>query len=408
MEKREIFGIILRVTNTLLLLALFAFPLYPLKVTNVLFILFCIFTLINYARDPFPVGKLFLMNLVFVIPFIPYLIELFLSGFDPVARFEFEKKMLFFIAPFIISIFIRQSKTGTYLPYALYFAVSVTVLSIYTMAVMLIQRIPFSFGAYENGAYIFRSNFERISGLHPTYYSLFAVFSLFSVIAILTSIRRFRYPCIVSGIILFIMLFFIAVKTAIITAFICTFILIFKFVPELPKRVFLIILIPAVFLFMAYRIPSMKNRFDEVRTWIGGSTTTDNTIAQRLDIFNCSVKVFSDNLWIGTGSRNFQQQLNARYVADGHALLKEKNYNPHNQFLSMGIDYGIFALLAFLICLFIIFRRITGEIEGVFFTVAIILFFLSESLLERQMGVYFFGLIGTLFYNISLQEETKN
>jgi len=114
-----------------------------------------------------------------VIPFIPYLVELCVSGFDPVARFEFEKKLLFFTAPFIIALFIKMSGMKGFLVHFTVFTFSVTALFLYTLAVMLFKGIPLTEAAYENGAYILRSNFEVISGLHPTYYSLFAVFSVF-------------------------------------------------------------------------------------------------------------------------------------------------------------------------------------------------------------------------------------
>jgi len=63
-QKNKNSGILLETTMNLTFVALFAFPLYPLKVTNVLFMCFAALTLINYFRRPFPVGKLFLMNLV--------------------------------------------------------------------------------------------------------------------------------------------------------------------------------------------------------------------------------------------------------------------------------------------------------------------------------------------------------
>jgi O-antigen ligase len=202
-------------------------------------------------------------------------------------------------------------------------------------------------------------------------------------------------------------LMFIAVKVAIITTVISFVTLAIRMQIDLHKKIVLSIIIFAVLISVSFRIPSMLNRFNEIRVWASGQTTTDNTISQRLVILNCSLQLFSDNLWTGTGSRNFQKGLNEHYASEGNFLLKDRNYNPHNQFLSEGINYGIFMLLVFVVCLLIIFRNMVHKEEGIYFTIAILLFFLSESLLERQMGVYFFGLIGLLFYNIDDSKDEE-
>jgi O-antigen ligase len=401
LQNNEAKGAFLRVAMRLTFVALFAFPLYPLKVTNVLFMCFSAFTLINYFRKPFPVGRLFLRNLVFVIPFIPYLIEFCISGFDPLARFEFEKKLLFFTAPFIISLYMKISDQRGFLFHSVVYTLSVSALSLYTFSVMLVNRLPFSDAAYENGAYLLRSNFEIISGLHPTYYSIFAVFAGFSLPFIFVVVKRtLRIICVICAIILFFSILFIAVKIAIITAAILMVVMIFKIEPTKSKK-FIESAILLIFLAaLSFSIPSIRNRFGEIREWASGQPTADNTIAQRQKILDCSLQVFSDNLWTGTGNVHFQEKLNEQYVLEGQNLLKERNFNPHNQFLTIGINYGIFMLIAFIICFFIIFRSIASKEEGLFFSIAVFLFFLSESLLERQMGVYFFCLFAILFYNL--------
>ncbi|OPZ98326.1 MAG: hypothetical protein BWY70_01253 [Bacteroidetes bacterium ADurb.Bin408] len=69
----------------------------------------------------------------------------------------------------------------------------------------------------------------------------------------------------------------------------------------------------------------------------------------------------------------------------------------------MGINYGILILITFLLCLFMIFRKIIRLHEGRYFVVIILLFFMTESLLEKQMGVYFFGLLSLLMYNVTTE-----
>jgi len=108
---------------------------------------------------------------------------------------------------------------------------------------------------------------------------------------------------------------------------------------------------------------------------------------------------------MGTGSENFQQKLNDCYTVKGWHEGASQNFNPHNQYLLLGINYGIMELIFFGICLFLIFRNIYTFPEGKYFMVAIIFFFFTESILERQMGVYFFGLISLLLYNVNLESN---
>jgi O-antigen ligase len=155
----------------------------------------------------------------------------------------------------------------------------------------------------------------------------------------------------------------------------------------------------AFFVLISFAVPSLKNRLSEIVSWATGQTVAGNTVLQREMIMKCSFKVFSDNIFLGSGCGTFQQKLNDCYSLEGWPATKDQSFNPHNQFLSIGINYGIITMLVFIVCLFFIFRKIFKIPEGIYFGVAIILYFLSESMLERQMGVYLFGLIALLLYN---------
>ncbi len=393
----------LHLLTTAFFLALFTFPVLPLKVTNILLMSLAAFTLFSFFLKPFPVGKLILRNLVFVIPFLPYLVELCISGFNPAARFEFEKKILFFTAPLIIPLFMKVTGFKNYRLAFLIFSFSVVALTIYTFSLVFIKGIPFADTAYENGAFIFRDSFEKFSGLHPTYFSIFALTSAcFLCFASDSRSTAFRVSCYVLAALLFVAVLLVAVRIAFITAAVFLLVWIIKSKLSLKGKFSMGVSVVAVMLLLSVCLPSLKNRFSE----IGSSATTgsldENTVSQRMMILHCSLQVFSDNIWTGTGSRHFQEKLNDCYNSQGWTMSTQRNFNPHNQFLSEGVNYGIFALLVFLACLFIIFRRVFRMDEGLYFSIAIILFFLSESMLERQMGVYFFGLIAILIYNLQI------
>ncbi len=389
-----------------LFLALFAFPLYPLKVTNVILMLVSALTLIAFIIKPFPIGKIVIRNLVFILPFLPFLVEFCISASNNTARFELEQKLFFFTAPLIIPILLQLTGFRNFRLALLIFAFSVSALIIYSIIALSINGILFSSTAYENGAYLLRLNFEKISGLHPTYYSLFAISSACFFYQASFFVKRLaRSSCFILAIMLFISVLFLAARIAFITGAIFLFLLIIDSKLAWQRKLILAFSAFAFLVIACVVVPSLKNRFSEIVSWKTDQTGNADSFSQRTIILDCSLKVFSENIIWGTGSRNSQQQLNSCYCSKGWTSGGEQCFNSHDQYLSMGIKYGLVMLLVFITCLFIVFRKIFVLPEGKYFGLAIILFFLSESLLERQMGVYFFGLISLLLYNMNYSKN---
>jgi O-antigen ligase len=174
------------------------------------------------------------------------------------------------------------------------------------------------------------------------------------------------------------------------------------------RKLILGIYVLILLVMVSLSLPSLRNRLAEMVSLKTQQNIANNTISQRTTILFCSLQVFSDNIFLGTGSRNFQKKLNDCYASVGFPVTDKQNFNPHNQYLSMSVNYGIFIMLLFIVCLALIFRKIIKIPEGLYFSIAILIFFLSESLLERQMGVYFFGLVGLLLYNLADKQYKEN
>jgi len=390
----------LQLLTTMLFLAMFAFPVIPLKASNIILILFALLTSMLFFTRPVPIGKLMLLNLVFMVPFIPYLLEFFVSGFDPSARFELEKKLFFFTAPLVVPIYMKIAAFKNYKAALLVFSLSVAAVALYTIIRLLFEGTPFDPVSYENGAYLLRNRFEIISGLHPTYYSVFALCAacFLSYYSLLQK-RNLQVAALVVAGVLLVTVLVLAVRIAVIIAAVFLLIWIFNKKIALSTKITGAVMTLAVFAILIFTVPSMKVRFGEISSWVQGRASSGNTITQRETIMDCSYKVFSEHVWLGTGSRNFQHELDNCYSSKGW-ISNDQSFNPHNQFLSEGINYGMFFLLIFAACLVYIFIKIFKIPEARYFIVAVTLVFLSESILERQMGVYFFGLISLLFYNV--------
>jgi len=392
----------LHLITSLFFLALFAFPLFPFKLSNGILMVVSALTITAYLIKPFPLRKMVLKNLVFVIPFIPYLIEFFIYGLEPAVHFEFEKKIFFFTAPFIIPLFINVTGFRNYKLPLLIFSLSVCILTIYSFFGLLFENILFEHSTFKNGAFILRDSFEKISGLHPTYYSIFALTAAcFLCLSSVSEKRTFRITYLILATILFLAVLILAVRVAFITGMV--FILIWILRSHLSNLRKIVIGLSALttLIMIFITLPSLNNRLNEFVKWNPERVDNTNTVSQRAVILNCSLQVFSDNILWGCGCRNFQKQLNTCYVSENWPQGSAQEFNPHNQYLSLGINYGIFILLIFVGCLYMICRKIFRLNEGVYFCIAVLLFFMSEAMLERQMGVYFFGLIALLLYNVN-------
>ncbi len=391
----------LHLITTLLFLALFVFPLLPLKVANLILMAFSAMTLLCYLLQPKPLGKILLLNLVFVLPFLPYLIEYGISGFDTVAQFEFEKKLFFFTAPLFIPLFIKLTGFKNYKAALLLFSASIVLLSIFSIGCLCFEGIPFNYASYENGAYILRNHFEKITAQHPSYFSLMAMcaaaFIGYSNVRNNNIWRIIKYCCI--GLLL-LMILFLAAKIAMVS---CAAFLIIWLIQRkwtMLKKVVAGFGIISILLVLILCIPSLKQRFNEVGAWASQEPKAGNTIEQRDMIIDCSINVFLDHWLTGTGNRYSQPALNECYQSKGFIIDSQSSFNAHNQYLSMGINYGIVGLLLFLGCLVLIFRKVFKFPVGIYFGIAVLIFLMSESMLERQMGVYTVGLIALLLFNM--------
>lgn len=95
---------------------------------------------------------------------------------------------------------------------------------------------------------------------------------------------------------------------------------------------------------------------------------------------------------LGVGTGNVDDYLGAQLISLNQSELAKQNYNPHNQFLQVGIEIGIFGLLYILGMLFYFFRYSWQKRDYILLILTASLFFnsLFESMLQRQSGIVFY------------------
>lgn len=128
-------------------------------------------------------------------------------------------------------------------------------------------------------------------------------------------------------------------------------------------------------------------------------------------IWSCAFSTIENKLIFGSGAGDTQGLLTNCYKDRSYTFLTEAEnmtFNAHNQYLEIAIGTGIIGLLIFVYSMYRSIKESLRTKNFVFLTFLFI--FLSscftESMLERQSGIVFFGFFNALlFFNILKNEK---
>lgn len=382
-------------------ISLFTFPALPLKVTNILFITFSVYVLFYWLiYKPIGIWKTLRKNLVLSLPFIPYLLEFIFHYDNYIMQFEFQKKLLFFIAPVSTAIYFAVFNPKNIRACFNVFAASVSLLSIYTILLLIRSGTLFNEETFDNGAYLFRTSFEHFSHLHPTYFGLFAsTAALWLVYNFENYAAKWKYIIVLFISILLFLILMVAAKMPLFILVLGTIWIIYKKVKRKGMRIFLYLSIVLVGFGVIFIIPSLSSRVGEVSTYYSSEKFTIGSMFQREVIYDCNIKIALANFWTGTGARNSQFLLDYCYSFRSAGTVETNKFNSHNQFLTLLVNYGIVILTIFMLSFIFLWRRIKHFPFGIVIIGSFLFIMLTESILERQMGIYFYTLFSLLILN---------
>lgn len=137
----------------------------------------------------------------------------------------------------------------------------------------------------------------------------------------------------------------------------------------------------------------------ELKSSFNGIPTEENTNStnSRLGIYHCSIEVIKNNFVFGTGTANLQSQLNSCYSTIGIKRLYQENFNTHNEYLNIFAALGIIGITIFLLLIIFSFKSAWHNPYHLIFLGLFCLICLTENLLSRQQGVFFFALFNYYF-----------
>ena len=154
-------------------------------------------------------------------------------------------------------------------------------------------------------------------------------------------------------------------------------------------------------------IPKYKNvnKFAELINIGSLEKDKNSSTAIRLQIYECSIKKVFQHPFFGYGIGDVKNILDDCYRQKNKYLLK-KNYNSHNQYLSILLSSGVIGFLAFAYYIFFVLKIANKTDSQVLFFLMLFFCFnmLTENILEREDGVIIISFL-TNFFLFSVQKR---
>lgn len=132
----------------------------------------------------------------------------------------------------------------------------------------------------------------------------------------------------------------------------------------------------------------------------------------RYGIWHCSTKILKQNLWTGVGPDQVQKSLNQCYDTFTYRSYEDftkVTYNTHNQYMDWMLKFGIVVSTLIFCSLFVFIRQ--SDILYHLFVLTLVLSFVTENVLDRQIGVVFYSLFNAIFViykNKNLEKSTRS
>ena len=155
---------------------------------------------------------------------------------------------------------------------------------------------------------------------------------------------------------------------------------------------------------------TFKVRMDEfITTLKSDEASKKSTTGVRIYAWQTAIDLIKEKPLIGYGTGDVKSVLIDEYIKKDLTVLAKKELNPHNQFLQTAIALGC---IGFLILILIFVLPLIHSIKRQFYIYAFfiglfLLNNLTESMLETQSGVIFYGFFNALFF-VSYFDNSKN
>ncbi len=133
------------------------------------------------------------------------------------------------------------------------------------------------------------------------------------------------------------------------------------------------------------------------------------SVQTRIATWQSAKNLISDHVVLGVGPGDAKEELNAQYIKDGFDFGAEESFNTHNTFLQSQLSLGLLGSAYWVV--FFVWAFVKGfktaNFMALTFTVLLAVGMLTESLLERNWGIFFFVFFSWLAYIASSVDKQE-
>lgn len=346
-----------------------------------------------------------------ILLFTLYAISYLYSTNTSIALFNLEKRLSLMAFPVIaiLSVYLpplKNFRTSVFLVLILscLFLIFKTILYIEPQ-----QLISLTEGSLKSVT-VLRREISSITGLHPTYLSIYFLFSCLILVEFLLQSYQKQQPffsfknlLILLAILIFLTSSFItAARTPLISFFIALFARLLLSKTSITFKGTLILLVVGVLVASVFFIPSLNHRVKEVfnTQWKAPEGIHHNSTNMRIGIYQCSLETIQKNWLFGVGAGDSQTALDQCFEQFNTPVYKNHEYNTHNQFLGVWLDVGILGLIALLTLIFygLYMGYFRNDQLQICFFIFMAINMLTENILATQAGILFFMYFYSFFF----------
>ncbi len=396
------------------LIGFFCFAPKSIGLTSVLLILLTVFLIIKKELK-FHVNKI---NFLLFVIYLCHLIGVFFSENKDQAFKYLEYKLVLLIFPLLFSFRFKEKLNFKPISIGLIFGLVITSI------LGLINSFKIYQSTHDFNNSFGSSSFSYIH--HPSYFSSFLLigmcvaiyaykqkwkfFSFWSVLLFVLFSLVMQFFCFSFAGLLFLLLLivfisvrYIYLKTKAIYFYSALFLLPFFFFLVYNSNIHVKIEIDSVFSALKTYISNPKKILTKKESEITGNDS-------RLIMWTVTAEEIAKHpLGVGTGDVDYY--LNKRLQSYNLKEFATRNYNPHNQFLQITLEIGVFSLIIFLLFFYFTMQFAIKNKNWILLILIINLFFnsLFESMLQRQSGIvfYVFFIVVLIASNINQKHNLK-
>ncbi len=363
----------------------------------ILFLAIQLFLLTRKKPENQPSGT-WLPFLLFI-PFVFYIISLAYSdNFNEGYKYV-ERTMLLLILPWVFY-FNRAYISELSLRRTIRFLTLVAcLLTLYCFGRLLLADTFQKAMLVPDAYYVIRTKLERVTGLHPTYFSLFLALPLLAIQYELKK-RTISLKWALPAIIVLIAGLFTASSKMILAATVLGSILIFSEGLSFKALSIRVAVLIGTLALIVFTVRPVKER---LMTLVTAATESgveqNNPDSLRKGIYRSTVDAISENIWWGTGIGDYQQTLNSKYEEFSYELAVQRGFNTHNQYLQFWLSSGLLPFALFVISVvvqFLIAISTKHRLHLAFITL-MAMSFLTENILARQDGIFMYAFFSSMF-----------